>query len=140
MHVLCRTACLKVDVYADVLNLHSEAGGYGTWVVRSRNLMTWESSHANPILDFKGSVEADKGSPPRSKSPLYFTNFTAPMEAFITNATGINNSDIDFVDAPDGETCTSRTRGATNGAPSSWARPWCAAPRPPGVCRPTSEQ
>ena len=46
----------------------------------------------------KAEQAADKGAPPRKSSPYYFTNFTAVQEAFIANATDINNSDIDYCD------------------------------------------
>ena len=94
---------VAADDFYYLLNLHEDVRldvrvGYGTCVVRSRDLITWESSKLNPILDFKGNVTADKGAPPRPKSSLYYTNFTSVMEAYIAKATDINNSDIDFVD------------------------------------------
>ena len=94
------------DDYYYLTNLHGEWPiGFGTYVIRSRNLTSWESSKANPMLDFSGhdangtgNVLADKGTPPRGKSELYYANFSAAMEEFIAGAEDINNSDIDYVD------------------------------------------
>lgn len=94
------------DGYYYMWNLHGESGGYGDCLVRSKDLMTWEASKLNPILDWKaaGEVAADKGKAPRVKSWNYYANFTKEMETFIEGAKDINNSDIDFCDVenPDG--------------------------------------
>ena len=89
---------VAADDHYYLLTLHAETGGYGEFLVRSKDLATWESAAANPILDWKGQVPADKGAPPRSAAWNYYANFTASQEKFIAEARDINNSDIDFVD------------------------------------------
>lgn len=89
---------VAADDYYYLFTLHAESGGYGEGLVRSKDLTTWEATAANPVLDFHGQVPADKGAPPRASRWDYYTNFTTSMEAFITTAEDINNSDIDFVD------------------------------------------
>ena len=86
------------DDHYYVLNLWAEAGGYGTCVVRSKDLTTWEPSKMNPILDFKSEISQDKGEAPRRDKWNYHANFTAEQEKYIASAKDINNSDIDFVD------------------------------------------
>ena len=90
-------------------NLHGESGGYGECLVRSKDLIEWEASNSNPILDWKatGEVAADKGQAPRTKSWNYFSNFTKEMESFIEEAKDINNSDIDFCDVENPDDGTS---------------------------------
>ena len=87
-------------------NLHSKGRGYGDCLVRSKDLITWEASKLNPILDYtaSGEVAADKGKAPRVASWNYYANFTTAMEAYIAGASDINESDIDFCDVenPDG--------------------------------------
>jgi hypothetical protein len=66
-----------------LITLHGIAGGYGEFLVRSKDLTTWESAKANPMLDFHGEVAADKGAAPRKAAWNYYANFTADMEDYI---------------------------------------------------------
>lgn len=67
------------DFYLEAFN------GYETHVVRSRDLIHWESSPLNPVLC---ASEEDK----KIANP----ELTAEQRRKITAATDINNSDIDF--------------------------------------------
>merc|ERR1712216_818203 len=83
-----------VDGYYYVFTLWGEKGGYGTHVQRSKDLITWEQSALNPMLDWQGQggVMADKGKPPRAMDKYYFSNFTEAMEAFISKSIYISYS------------------------------------------------
>ena len=90
---------VAADDFYYLLTLHAEKNpvrraGYGEYLVRSKDLITWETSAANPILDWQGEVRQDKGATPRAARWNYWTNFTSEMEEYIANATDINNSDV----------------------------------------------
>lgn len=89
---------VKATGYYYVFTLWGETGGYGEHVQRSKDLISWEESKGNPMLDWQGQggVPADKGKPPRTTSKYYFTNFTSEQESFVAKSEDINNSDIDF--------------------------------------------
>jgi hypothetical protein len=78
--------CLRyLDGYYYNFYLEALRGGYEQYVVRSRDLIRWESSPLNPVL--KASDE-DK--------TIANLNLTPEQRERIRGAKNINNSDIDF--------------------------------------------
>jgi len=78
--------CLRyLDGYYYNFYLEAISGGYEQYVVRSKDLITWESSPLNPVL--KASDEDKVIANP---------NLTSAERERIANAVNINNSDIDF--------------------------------------------
>lgn len=68
------------DFYLEAVN-----GGYEQYVVRSKDLVKWESSPLNPVLK---ASEADKVLKSKSLSPA--------LQERVKKAVNLNNSDIDF--------------------------------------------
>ena len=52
------------DDHYYLFTLHAISGGYGEFVQRSKDLTTWESSTANPMLNFEQQVRAALGAWP----------------------------------------------------------------------------
>ena len=78
--------CLRYhDGYYYNFYLEALGGEYEQYVVRSRDLVQWESSPLNPVL--RADDEDRQIADP---------NLTAEQRERIKNATNINNSDIDF--------------------------------------------
>jgi hypothetical protein len=78
--------CLRyLDGYFYNFYLEAVASDYEQYVVRSRDLIEWESSLYNPVLQ---ASEADK--------MIANPNLTPEQQERIHNAVNLNNSDIDF--------------------------------------------
>lgn len=92
----------KFGAYFYVATLFSSRNGYQEMLVRSKDLINWEGPHGtsngtayNPILAH-GDNKLDRAI--NQNSWNYNTNFSEAMKSLISNATDINNSDIDFCD------------------------------------------
>ena len=78
--------CLRyLDGYYYNFYLEAIPGGYDQYVVRSRDLVTWESSPLNPVL-----------KPSDDDKIIANENLTAEQREKIDAALNINNSDIDL--------------------------------------------
>jgi len=78
--------CLRyLDGYYYNFYLEAVPGGYEQYVVRSRDLVHWESSPLNPVLK---ATDEDR--------QIENVNLTPEQRERIRLATNINNSDIDF--------------------------------------------
>jgi hypothetical protein len=105
--------------------------GYQTYVVRSKDLIAWESSPHNPVL----SASAD------DRKIASGTSFTAAEKNRIATAGDINNSDIDFCQY-DGRLVIYYSWGnqkgiehlaaaVYNGTEAEFLEAWFTAPKPP---------
>ncbi len=73
-----------LDGWFYVVYLHS-AGDYQSWIVRSRDLVTWQSSPINPIMRFD-----------RVDQRVASDDLTEAQRQTIAKALNRNNSDVDF--------------------------------------------
>jgi len=75
-----------LDGWYYMVYLGQEPGGFNPYIVRSRDLITWEASPFNPIMHYEPEIDRRIANPALS----------AEDRAAIAVAVNINNSDVDF--------------------------------------------